>query len=202
MQEFYDDKKLPTSRNIRIMNAAYSLGYLLAKLGKEVPEHVTAANSDEFTSDQRIEAELLKELTELIAKDPKRANEILDEDSDSAFALREWWIAYHAVHRNYAVEAVRLLNKLKDVEGNVPVYHEAGVCTHWINRGTQSWPDPESRVNDLSIPLAKFEIRTGHDAGGEFTYLTYPSAGHFYVIVRERDGKLVAGETNRPNWMN
>jgi hypothetical protein len=202
MQQFYDDAKTPTSRNIRIMNAAYSLGYLLAKLGKEIPEHVTASVSDQFTSDQRIEAELLKELTDLIANDPKRANEILDEDTDSAHALRQWWIAYHAVHRDYSVEAVRLTHKLKDGEGNVPVYHVAGVCTHWINRGTQSWPDPESRVHDLSIPLANFAIRTGTDAGGEFTYLTYHSSANVHVIVRERDGKLVAGEANRPNWMN
>ncbi|MNQ11072.1 hypothetical protein D3C85_239280 [compost metagenome] len=201
MQQFYDDAKTPTSRNIRIMNAAYSLGYLLAKLDKEIPEHVTAANGDEFTSDQRIEAELLKELTELIAKDPKRANEILDEDSDSAFALRTWWSGYHEAHRDYSVEAVRLMRQLKDADGNVAVYHEAGVCTHWINRGTQSWPDPDSRVNNLSVPMSKFEVRTGTDAGGEFKYLTYPSSANFHNIVRVRDGKLVAGEAKRPNWM-
>ena len=201
MQQFYDDAKKPTSRNIRIQAAADSLGYLLTFLGKEVPEYVTKAFGDEFANDQRIEEMLVKELTDLIDGQSKRANELLDAGTPTSDALRSWWRAHHEARRDYSVEAVRRMNQLAGEDGNVPVYHVAGVCTHWINRGTQSWPDPESRVNDLSIPQAKFEVRTGTDAGGEFKYLTYPSAGKSHNIVRECDGKLVAGEVNRPNWM-
>jgi hypothetical protein len=201
MQQFYDDVKKPTDRNLRIQNAADCLGYLLTFLGKEVPETVKAAFADEFSSDTAIEKTLYKELVDLIDSDPKRASEVLDAATVASASLKLWWVGYHDARREYSVEAIRLANKLKDADGNVAIYHEAGVCTHWLTRGTQSWPDPDSRTNDLSIPLGKLTARTGDDAGGAFTYLTYPSNANFHNIVRAIDGRLVAGSTKRPNWM-
>lgn len=201
MQEFYDEKNEPTSSNVRLQMAADGLGYLLAFLGKEVPEFVSKAYNDRFTTDTAVEDLLYKELSELIGSDPVKANEILDGGAKSSMILLNWWTEFHASHRDYSVEALRLARKLANADGNVDIYHEAGVCTHWLTRGTQSWPDPDSRTNDLRIPLDKLTVRTGEDAGGAFTYLTYPANANFHNIVRAKDGRLVAGEPNRPNWM-
>lgn len=202
MQQFYDDVKKPTETNARIQRAADSLAFLLVALKKEVPEFVGLAHKDDFTTDTDVEKLLYKEISELVKADPKRASELLDSTDDARnLQLKTWWISYHDARRDYSVEALRRLHQLKDENDNVPVFHEAGVCTHWITKGTSSWPDPESRVNDLKIPLAQFSVRRSEDAGGEFTYLTYPSSANFHNIVRADGGRLVAGSTSRPNWM-
>lgn len=202
MQQFYDDVKKPSPTNIRIQAAADLLRYVRVFLKKEVPEFVDVAYKDDFTTDTNVEKMLYKELVDLIDSDPKRGSELLDSDTADTNAVKAWWIGYHAARRDQSVEAVRLVNLLQDKEGNVPVHHLAGVCTHWITRGTASWPDPESRINDLSIPSSKLTVRSGSDAGGEFKYLTYPSNAQFHNIVRADNGRLVAGDPKRPNWMN
>jgi hypothetical protein len=201
MQEFYDEKNLPTATEARIQDAAISLGFLLAQLGKEIPEFVTKAAGDKFTTDIAVEDLLYKELNELITNEPAKANELLDGDTTTSKGLLTWWTEFHASKRDYSVEALRLAKKLANADGNVDVYHESGVCTHWLTRGTQSWPDPDSRTNELRIPLNKLAVRTGEDAGGAYTYLTYPSNANFHNIVRAVNGRLVAGETKRPSWM-
>jgi len=202
MQKFYDDVQKPSAANTRIQAAANSLGYILKVfLGKEVPLFVNAAYADQFTTDTNVEKMLYKELVDLVDSNPKRASELLDSGTAHGNALKDWWIGYHEARRDHSVEAVRLVNLTKDVEGNVSIYHEAGVCTHWITKGTASWPDPDSRVNELTIPWDKLTVRTGEDAGGEFKYLTYPSNANFHNIVRAEKGRLVAGATSQPNWM-
>lgn len=202
MQQFYDDVKKPTETNARIQRAAVSLTFLLKTTGKEVPENVTLAVKDDFTADTEIERALYKELFELVAADPKRASELLDaNDSVESLQLKSWWVAYHDARRDYSVEALRLLRLVKDENDNVPVFHEGGVHTHWITKGTSSWPDPESRTHDLKIPTAQFSVRRSEDAGGEYTYLTYPSSANYHNIVRADKGRLVAGSISRPNWM-
>lgn len=202
MQQFYDDAKKPNETNARIQRAADTLAFLLVSLKKEVPANVNEAFKDDFTTDGDVEKLLYKEISELIKADPKRASELLDNTDDARnVQLLAWWIAYHDARRDYSVEALRRLHLLKDESDNVPVFHEGGVHTHWITKGTSSWPDPESRVHDLSIPLSKFSIRRSEDAGGEFSYLTYPASANYHNIVRVDKGRLVAGSTTRPDWM-
>lgn len=97
--------------------------------------------------------------------------------------------------------ALSLAQGLVDKNGNVPLYHKAGLLTGWIDNGRGgSQLDPESKCHDFVIPLAQLKARTGNNAGGTITHLTYP-ASSWHTIVRAENGRLVIGDPKLPTWM-
>lgn len=103
--------------------------------------------------------------------------------------------------RNHSTNAVELIDQYTDANGMVAVHHVAGISTQWLVDGDRSWPDPDSRTHQLSIPKADLTVRVGDTGTGEFCYLVYPSRCGTFNIVRANNGRLEAGDPKRPVWM-
>jgi hypothetical protein len=201
--QFYDEKHLPTDSNDRLKKAAGMLAFVLKFLERDVPEELLAEANNEYSETGKYEKQLYDILDDLLAKDIDKLNALLDAGTDDSEALLNGWINHHGFTRNYTPDVIRWISKLKDKDGNVAIHHEGGVYTHWIQEGTRSYPDPTSKTHALRMPATNLVARTGEDAGGKFTYMVYPNAqGTSFNIVRVKDGKLITGETSRPNWMS
>lgn len=97
--------------------------------------------------------------------------------------------------------ALSLAQALVDKKGNVTLHHKTGLLTKWIPNGRGGEQlDPESKCHVFSVPLAQLNARTGNNAGGVITHLTYPS-GNVHTIVRAENGQLVIGDPKLPTWM-
>lgn len=204
MQEFYDDAKKPTLDNIRIQAAAGLLEHVLTLLGKEVPASVIEQKNNQFAKDVAIERTLLAEVVGLLKADMAKGNELLDGDNDVSRELKAWWVNHHEARRDYSVEPMRLATQVVGDDGCVPVYHIGGEYTHWIQQGTSSWPDPESRVHELRIPAGDLVVMTASDAGGDYTYLVRVKdfkTCTTYDIVRINRGELAIAVPNKPSFM-
>lgn len=105
--------------------------------------------------------------------------------------------------RDHSKAALALVPLLTDANGMVSVFHRSGTPTRWIQDGDVSRIDPESVVHMLSIPAADLQVREGVDNPfSGYRYLTYPSKGSWFNIIRARDGRLEAGDPRLPSWIN
>lgn len=198
---FHDEHLTPTEENVRLQASAVALIYALSELKMEVSDELKADAANEF-ADKTIHLSTIHKVMVNLYQSDRKAFHALYEAPASA-GLRDAWAWHRRAQRDYSLEPLLLRDKQMDSKhGTVKLFFKSPLPNGAIVKGSHTYLDRNDVKHDQVISANSLTVRTGKDAGGEYTYLTWPSASNNYLhIVRAEDGKLVTNDPDKINWM-